>query len=285
MSAAHEFNDILWQLAEHQDAKQIDAFIKKHPELKSELQSRIKMISGLKGVAATPKHRPERFMPSARPLSVGPSRWAAALAATVLMAGAVFATLGTLRFIESQNAEPPSIPSGQINEKLTSQNGGSALSPDVEPTATNPLAIPPAQTDPSDVQNLQAERAVDRRITLVARQTSLSAALNDIGIQAGIRLDSAPGMPDPMIAVDFRDLPALQVLEKLGAELGFTASVQTPDSILLIPARDPNAGSPGALPGFVQPSDQRDKPDSGLQPMGTADSNDNRRTVDAVSGH
>ncbi|MBL8067819.1 MAG: hypothetical protein JNM28_05175 [Armatimonadetes bacterium] len=264
--SATEYNDILWQLAEHQDAKQIDAFLKQHPELKGELQSRINMIAGLKGVTAAPKRKPERFMPSARPLSAGPPRWAAALAAAILVAGAVFATLGTLRFIESRNAPEPTYDPGQIKPGIEANNGNPQSGGNSLP---NPVNNPPTTTGPGDTPPIQAERPVDRRVTLVARQTSLSAALNDVGIQAGIRLESAPGMPDPTIAVDFRDLPALQVLEKLGAELGFTASVQSPDSILLIPARDPNAPGAGTLPGFVEPNSGPGDPDSGLQPIPT----------------
>lgn len=262
MSTPHEFNDILWQLAESQDQKQIEAFLKQHPELKPELKARISMISGIKGAKHTVKAKNERFMPSARPLSSDPPRWAAALAATVLMAGAVFATVGTLKYVESKNAPPRTLGPGEIRKDLTSKNGNAP-----EPLK-NEDPIPDTYIPEStDVPPLVATRANENRVTIVARQISLATALNDIGIQAGIQLNSAPGMPDPTITLDFRDVPAIDVLKALGAKLGFTPMEETDSSILLIPARDPNATSPSSLPGFVNPSEASENGGSGLLPV------------------
>ncbi|MFM9874073.1 MAG: hypothetical protein ACKVQS_11495, partial [Fimbriimonadaceae bacterium] len=118
MNIPPDLSEKLWQLTESQDAKAIEAFLKKHPELKAEFQARSKMISGIKGSRPEQKKSSqERFMPSPKPLSAGPNRWAAALAASILVVGAVFATVGTLKYVENQKATRKPLDVNQIKDK------------------------------------------------------------------------------------------------------------------------------------------------------------------------
>jgi len=277
MSIPPDQSEKLWQLTESQDAKAIEAFLKKHPELKSEFQARSKMISGIKG--SKPENKTaskDRFMPSPKPLSSGPNRWAAALAVSVLVVGAVFATVGTLKYIENQTTPQQPLSVNQVKDLSTSTDN--ARPKQELPTIEN---NPPITSDPNTVQPIQDVRAVDRPVTLVAKSISLSTALNDIGIQAGIRLNSAPGMPDPEITVDFRDIPAIQVLQSLGQQFGFTPMVETQNSILLIPARDPNSPNNNQLPGFAGSATENPGDDSGLLPVPSPESDGIRGIIDS----
>lgn len=277
MSIPPDQSEKLWQLTESQDAKAIEAFLKKHPELKSEFQARSKMISGIKGSKPENKTASKgRFMPSPKPLSSGPNRWAAALAVSVLVVGAVFATVGTLKYIENQTTPQQPLSVNQVKDLSTSTDN--ARPKQELPTIEN---NPPITNDPNTVQPIQDVRAVDRPVTLVAKSISLSTALNDIGIQAGIRLNSAPGMPDPEITVDFRDIPAIQVLQSLGQQFGFTPMVETQNSILLIPARDPNSPNNNQLPGFAGSATENPGDDSGLLPVPSPESDGIRGIIDS----
>jgi hypothetical protein len=255
-----ELNDRLWELAESQDAAAVAEFSASHPELAGELQSRIQLVSGLKHSRPPAPKRKERFMPSPKRLDGEPNRWVALAAASMLVASGVFATFGVLRFVESRGEpENPTLTSGQTTASNGSVRQG-IPAPGVisAPTETvNPVG----QTNPtgqgSQEPMVQAPRPYQALVTIVAKQIALSDALNDIAIQAGVKLESAPGMEDPLIEVDFRGVPLIDVLRRLGAEFEFTPSIQTPTAILLIPARDPrDPGSPGT-PGTANPAPVR----------------------------
>lgn len=277
MNIPPDLSEKLWQLTESQDAKAIEAFLSKHPELKSEFQARSKMVSGIKGSRPeVKKSTPERFLPSPKPLSSGPNRWAAALAASVLVAGAVFATVGTLKYVENKTAEQKPLNVNQVSNMSANGNNNAP----VKQTLPEPINNPPLNPDPNAVQPIQEQRAIDQTVTIVAKSIKLSSALNDIGIQAGIRLESAPGMPDPEITIDFRDVPAIQVLESLGQKFGFTASPQTQNSVLLIPARDPNSPDNRQLPGFTDNATDPKNSNSGLTPIPIPGTNDFRENIE-----
>ncbi len=273
MSIPPDLSEKLWQLTESQDAKAIEAFLKKHPELKSEFNARSKMINGIKG------SRPEqskaskgRFMPSPKPLSSGPNRLGAAVAATILVAGAVFATVGTLKYIENTTAPQKPLNINQVHN-MTAGGDGTPQPKQELPLIEN---NPPVANDPASVQPLEATRAVDRPVTIVAKSIKLSSALNDIGLQAGIRLNSAPGMPDPEITLDFRDVPAIQVLQSLGQQFGFTPMTESQNSVLLIPARDPNSPNNNQLPGFAGSATSPNSENTGLLPIPIPETNEIR---------
>jgi hypothetical protein len=276
MNIPPDQSEKLWQLTESQDAKAIEAFLKKHPEFKAEFQARSKMITGIKGSRPIQKKTSkERFMPSPKPLSIGPNRWAAALAASVLIFGAVFATVGTLKYIENKTSPQKPLTIGEVQD-LTSSTGTPRPQQKLPPIENNPPVI----NDPTAVQPLQATRAIDRPVTIVAKAISLSSALNDIGLQAGVRLNSAPGMPDPEITLDYRDVPAIKVLQSLGQQFGFTPMIETQNSILLIPARDPNTPSDNQLPGFSGSSTEPSDENSGLLPIPTPETQGIRGQID-----
>jgi hypothetical protein len=58
-----------------------------------------------------------------------------------------------------------------------------------------------------------------------------------------IKIDPAPGMPNPEVMVNYTQRNAMEMLSDLGAQYGFTPLNQHDGSILVVPARDPNAPS------------------------------------------
>lgn len=257
-----EINDLMWQIAESQDDKAIEQFHERYPAYRAELMSRMTMVRGIKGSRPVEIKSKTRFLPTPQRLNSDPPRWVAFVAATFLLAAGVFATLGTLRFVESQNA-PPTVVSGGLDN--ISASNGTTGSTNVQPENTDkPDATVP---DVGDEQPVKPASPMDKRVTIVAKNISLDNALNDIAVQAGIRLESAPGMPDIIIQLDFRDIPALEVLQALGRSFGFTPMIQTPNSALLIPARDPNSPSGGQLPGTAGEATANEGRGTGLLPI------------------
>ncbi|QYK53374.1 MAG: hypothetical protein KF824_00450 [Fimbriimonadaceae bacterium] len=275
-----EINDLMWQIAESQDDKAIEQFHERYPAYRAELMSRMTMVRGIKGSRPVEIKSKSRFLPTPQRLNSEPPRWVAFAAATFLLAAGVFATLGTLKFVESKNSPPPVVEGGLKNMSAQSQTSGSTGSQQNQ-------SISPDETKPDIGEEAPVKpiTAMEKRVTIVAKNISLDSALNDIAVQAGIRLESAPGMPDIIIQLDFRDIPAFEVLQALGRSFGFTPMIQTPNSALLIPARDPNSASGGQLPGSAGESPGNEHAGTGLLPVpGGTDNNENSRIGRETNG-
>lgn len=244
-----ELNNLMWQIAEARDDAAIEEFVAKHPDLRAELISRVNMVQGLKG---SKPHTPKvstKFLPSPRSLNRETPRALALTVVIFLVAAGAFATMGILRFIENRNTTATVV----TPEKLrpVSANNG----PQIEQTVPRGKPEPGPMPDEKPVQPLRAEEPFQRPVTIVAKNMTLDMVLNDIAIQAGLDLQSAPGMPEAMVEIDFRETPAIQVLEALGQTFGFTALIQTSSSALLIPARDQNDPRTPIGSGSVRPSE------------------------------
>lgn len=257
-----EINDLMWQIAESQDDQAIEQFHERYPAYRAELMSRMTMVRGIKGSRPVEVKSKTRFLPSPQRLNSEPPRWIAFAAATFLLAAGVFATLGTLRFVESRNA-PAQVVEGGI-DNMSASNGTSGSTQTTQPDKTQPENPIPEQGNEPPTTPVSP---MDKPVTIVAKNITLDSALNDIAVQAGIRLESAPGMPDIIIQLDFRDIPAIQVLQALGRSFGFTPMVQTDNSALLIPARDPNSPGGGQLPGTAGEATGTEGSGTGLLPI------------------
>lgn len=270
-----EINDLMWQIAESMDDAAIEQFVERYPDYRAELMSRLTMVRGIKGSRPVQVSSKSRFLPSPQRLNTAPPRWAAFTAVVFLVAAGVFATLGTLRFIESQN-EPAAIAGTGDLKNITAGPSQNTIQQQAPPINEG--------SDPANNQPpLQAISAMDKPVTIVAKNISLDSALNDIAMQAGIRLESAPGMPDIIIALDFREVPALEVLKALGSSFGFTPMIQTPTSALLIPARDPSSAT-GQLPGQATEATGSERPDSGLLPIPTTPGDETQNRAARTTG-
>lgn len=251
----------MWQIAESMDDQAIEQFNERYPKYRAELMSRMTMVRGIKGSRPIQVHTKTRFLPSPQRLNSEPPRWVAFAAATFLLAAGVFATLGTLKFVESRNA-PPQVVDGTMGG-MTANNGNNPTQ-STPPKDDTTAVIPPGEDD--EIPIVPAS-PMDKKVTIVAKNISLENALNDIALQAGIRLESAPGMPSIIIELDYRDISAIEVLKALGISYGFTPMIQTPTSALLIPARDPNSPTPLEIPGRTGEAVPSENGGSGLAPL------------------
>ncbi|MCA0360724.1 MAG: hypothetical protein LCH41_06695 [Armatimonadetes bacterium] len=264
MKPPPDVDELMWQLAESGPDEAFEEFFGRYPEHRAELMKRREMVVGLKVAkpikAKTPR---ENFMPSPGGES-SPPRLQVLGVTVLLMAGVVMATLGTLRFLESRQpvpvAAPTTINPQAIQEVPSGDQGVAGLSQD---NSTPPTT--PGTAQPGDQTALILP--FEKPVTVVSRRTTLMSALNDVAVQAGITLESAPGMRDVEIELDYRDVPAIKVIQDLGRVYGFTCLQQTTNTGLLVPATDPRSNV-GGIPGNgTSPAPTGGTENGGLSPV------------------
>lgn len=258
MKVPADIDALMWQIAEAEDPAAINEFKSKFPSYGSELDKRVFAVSGLKGSRpVSPPPRRERFMPSQRVVASSPAipTWALFLVGVAVLSSVVFATYGTIRFLDSQKAPVSKIAVNDGNQGTPSTSSEKPGAGTQLPQNTNP------NTSGGSPQNvpIQAQQPpdpFDRPVTLVSSQVELKTALADIAAQANVILEMPPDFPNPMIQIDYREIPAKRVLEDMGNSFGFSTFEQTPGTALLIPAVGSKAmdqGAGGGRPGFSGP--------------------------------
>ena len=267
MKPSPEIEEIMWRLAEAPDDSEHGEFLARYPEFQAEFEKRIAMVRGLKGSRPKSAKRRTDFMPSPRTLAAdsAPSRWAVVGAATLVLAGTVLATLGAVRYMDARQGETarqagpvPPVGPGHLD-----QGGPENGQMPVSNQGGQKKELPETVVPPSPFDSL---------VTIVATRVKLSTCLDDIARQAGIRLESAPGMDtlDVDVEVDYRGVPALSALDDLGRNFKFSVLRQTESSALLVPAVDPKKEQSGDGVGTSGPSTPPAKGgDAGLSPVGT----------------
>ena len=76
MRIPREIDELMWEVAEHNDQKMIDDFGSPYPDYRVELSKRIKIVTDLKG--SRPSGAPKQFTPVSTVRQLGPSRLAVA---------------------------------------------------------------------------------------------------------------------------------------------------------------------------------------------------------------
>lgn len=257
MKIPFEIDDLMWQLAEADDAKALEEFSQKHPDYVPEMTKRLGIVRGLKGSKPVSAVKPRaRFMPS-RNVAPQPAipGYVLGVVMLALVAGAAFATVGVMRYLDSK--KPVTI----VRDNRPSQ-------PITQPQQNNPAPPKTTPQNPPDTNNqtVQAPPSpFDTPVTVVSSKTGLKDALADIAGQAGIQLQLAPNFPDIEITIDYRGVPARQVLDDMGRNFGFTVFKQTENTGLVIPAVEPGMDKvqPRQLPGTSGVAKDPDKKGDG----------------------
>lgn len=263
MKVPPEIDELMWQIAESDNPQAFEEFEQRYPEFLPEMAKRVNMVRGLKG--SRPPHAPkrrERFMPSRQVAPAPPiPAWTAVLVALALVSGVAFATFGVIRFVDSRqaNQSPPSGRQPLPQNQTPNQDPALSQTPPYRP---DPQALPPNPTQSHPV--VTPESPFDVPVTVVASQISLRAALYDIATQAGVELELAPNFPEFEIAIDYRSVPAQEVLKDMGRNFSFSFFEQGFRRALLIPAVDHRyTDSPGSSPGISQPAEPKPRDGDG----------------------
>lgn len=253
MKIPREIDDLMWEVAEADSVDLIDDFGARYPAYKAELVGRLKMVRELKGARPKAEAQQPVFHPTPEaPVRKAPrAMWLFALAGGFLLVSGVLAGMMISGWLpRSQQAA--------LNTAVTNQAPAFERFP--EPTENSAqleqrtwIPGPPPQGSPQpSTQPPPAYSPFDRKVTVQVERGRLSDVLQQVATLAGVRLQAAPGMPDPEIVADYAEMPAISVLNDLGRNFGFTTLKQTETEALLVPAIDPRNPPPGAQGGFAE---------------------------------
>lgn len=223
-----EIDALLWQAAESRDPRVVEEFGERYPAFRGELVQRLQMVRELR--SARPDKPAPNFRPGARPARRTLS-WPAFAAAGVALATIGWASVAT---VQRLNAVPKS------TEPQAVRPSDSEHAVQARPSQPAPFREPDPQGKGSDGQPApQPPKPFETLVTCVHESVSLRQAIQEVASVARIRLEFAPGFEEQTVTTNYVQLPAKQVLDNLGQTYGFTAYTQTEDSLLIVPAMDP----------------------------------------------
>lgn len=258
---APELDSLMWTLAEDGGDRAIEEFGNRNPELRSELLRRIAIVQGLRSAGKKPKPAMAsipRFIPKEPRGSVFQSRpgkivAGLALAAIAAVAFAVTVLITPPTHPRVPDPQPPSEPA-----RSHAQAPPKVLTPPTTPTnpPTNPATAPEA-TNEQPPPKAPTGAATLRKANLHIDHAPLLTVLKMIGESCGVSIVPGPGMPNPTVEADYRDMSAMDMLHDLGRKFSFTAFDEDDGSILVVPGVDTgdhpegtgNEGARGELRG------------------------------------
>lgn len=226
-------DELMWLIAEEGDPSAMDAFCKRHPEMAREMQRRFSMVRDLKGHRPASKPEVPQFQvrevaESAPPLP----RWVWVTGASAALFAIGYASyLGVSKSLAPTPTKPTPV-AEQLQATMPEPEKriltGNDFPQNIVPPAPKPL--------PDDLWR--------KPVTLNVDQTSLIAVFNEITAQTALNIELGPNLADTSVSYRAQAKPALEVLKELGTMVGFTVFEQGKNSVLIIPAVDPNTLPP-----------------------------------------
>jgi len=226
-------DELMWLIAEEGDPSAMDAFCKRHPELAREMQRRFSMVRDLKGhrpasKPAVPQFQVREVVEPAPPMP----RWVWVTgAAAALFAIGYASFLGVSKSLTPAPTKPTPVAQQPIANPPEPEKRiltGNDFPQNIVPPAPKP--------EPDDLWR--------KPVTLNVDQTSLIAIFNEITAQTALNIELGPNLADTPVSYRAQAKPALEVLKELGKMVGFTVFEQGKNSVLIIPAVDPNTLPP-----------------------------------------
>ncbi|AIE87872.1 hypothetical protein [Fimbriimonas ginsengisoli] len=233
-----EIDRIMWTIAEDGNHGAADEFVQRYPLYREELLRRRETVSRLKTSGKRVKSETiPKFVPTESIRTAPAPRQVAIVSALVL------AALAAASYTITSLAAPPPKP-----EQILAPGGSSPsnVAPKLEPRKPeSPIAKSNPDTSEAVVSHQTQTPEYLKPQTLVLKKAALVDALRLIASQAKVRIEIAPGMPNPTIALEYRDTNAIEMLKDLGSKYGFTPFDQGDGSIVVYPAVDPSGTSAG----------------------------------------
>ncbi|RYG24902.1 hypothetical protein EON82_09120 [bacterium] len=221
-----EIDALMWQIAENGNPVAQAEFEARHARFGPELTRRIRMVGELRQAGKAVVHRPT-FTP--RPARVAPApKWAIGAAA-----GLAVVAIAAVVFVSTTSGPKPS-PRVQPNPviKWSPKVAPPAPNPEVpNPTPIEEPPIPIKEPKPEVVKDYSKPR--DVRI----EDTQLIAAITLVAQGSGLQVTVAPGFKDQRVSLDYRGLSALDILQAMGEQYGFTVFQESEGHLLVVPAR------------------------------------------------
>lgn len=240
MSIPADLNDLMWQIAEKQDANAARDFSQKFPAMANDMQERMRMVSGMKEMrsaiapgfvpAFKPKYMPTRTWKWKRyaPLALGISALAAA---SYYVTQNVLTPLPDLssRFPKAEVAKPQATPPPFIN--LPSQTPKD----DPDSDTPRPFIHGDGGSNSTDVANQNWKE-------FFGDNMPLQTAMRTVAKRWSLTLEIPPNTPNPMLKhVEMFGHSGMDFLNQLADQGGVTVFDEGNGHVLVIPARDATA--------------------------------------------
>lgn len=242
-----ELDELMWILADRNDAQAIESFGNRYPEQRAELAYRLNLARKLRTQRPAADANMPLFSPRV-PVRARRPRWIA-VAAAFASAVIVYAgyAVGNAWIVRSE----PKVASVTEGKRVLDSN----LSLGVEQSAQTrqtPLQTAPDSRLGKDVADAPAPRqpksepyvSTEPKISIRSEPIPLHQALKQIASLGGYTLELAPKLENEPVELNIVDQSALQAIEDLGSKFGFTAFDQGGRRLLIIPARAPSEAGP-----------------------------------------
>jgi hypothetical protein len=248
----------MWNIADSGEIAAAESFQKRFPELKHELAKRMNLVADIKKAKALHMAVPVRpeFRLKQRAQSNGfkPSGRLVASTAFVLGAALVFAVSYTIMKVRNAPAPQqtsPGLPScltpkapahpPTYNSQINSKERLVPYSTDTQMTKPLPPSIKDHASEQLDENGngpvpveSTPEEIGPKPQRMIMKQVHLSDALHAISSQYGLKIQTAPGFPDPTIDLDTQEKDALGILRDIGTKYGFGVVEEGDKSVLLV---------------------------------------------------
>ena len=192
---------------------------------------RANLVRGLKGAARRPLRSDIPAFTPRYHVSTAPSPRALAVAGGLVVAALAVASFAITTLLAPSPAAPSPVPG--ISETVSRP-----FSPSPNPPMAQHAPLPPAVSDANETRPVPKYL---QRHSVSLKGASLSDAVRLVGAMTGIQVEIAPGLPDPVVNLDYHDRTGLEILQDLGRQYAFTPFEQESGHVLVIPAVDDGA--------------------------------------------
>lgn len=223
-----EIDALMWSLAEEGGPVAQAEFEARHTRYGPELTRRIRMVAELRQAGKSVVHRPT-FTP--RPVRVAPApRWAVAS-----VIGLAVIAFGAVTYVAVSSSEKPKAPVVHNTPKAPVETPTPQSEEKPQPTFTPPFHDPIVDNVPKDTPKPVPDYMKPRDIKI--EQTSLTEAISLVAQGSGLQVTVAPGFEDRQVTLDYRGLNAIDTLQAMGEQYGFTVLQEEEGHVLVVPAR------------------------------------------------
>jgi hypothetical protein len=234
-----DLNQTMWDIAERGDAQAAAEFSDRFPAMAGDMRARMNLVGGVKDVrhAIAP-----RFVPNFRPryISKPTPRWKRYAPAAIALAALAGASIYVIQNIATPLPDPSL---WRSDEPVRAPSTRDVNLPRVQP---NPA---PPQNSDRDTPMPYSRSQADRRpymptteltpVRIQLNQVHLQNAISGIASKYDHRVEFPPHFPNPVIDVDLLGTNAMNLLNQLGNQYGFTAFDAGDGHIyVLLPSKD-----------------------------------------------
>ncbi len=253
---APELDSLIWTLVEKGNARAIEEFLARYPEMKQEVARRSLMVKGLKELKpeAAVEFAPPPFRPAEHVRYQRPTRMVYIVAALVL------AALGVASFTVTYIALPKQVEAPVVEVEVPQADPETFAETGPPPKAQEPSF---GELGPEDEQPIKTKAPTvqaPKAIAITIEDAPLHTVFDLIAAESGLQVIVAPGTPNPSIGVDYKQMTPLEILRDMGREHGFTPMDQGDGSIIIVPAVE-NGTSGRMRPRIPERPSQADRQD------------------------